>query len=171
MVWRKNGKNSSDIKMTQDITHSLYNEHINTYVLASGDSDFFSVIQDLKLRNKKVICVSHEGHTSNVIKSSCDEWVNGDTKTSENEYPLHAFNGDTKTNENEYPLSIKKIRIFIENVICKDEINIGKLKSKILETYPEFSEKDYGASSFLGFLYKCGFKNRLIHDGDTVTIA
>lgn len=49
------GKNSSDISLIIQMMIALFEKNIGTFVLASGDSDFTRLIQELREREKTVI--------------------------------------------------------------------------------------------------------------------
>ena len=70
------GKNSADIHMVvdaMDLCHSK--EHITTFALLSGDSDFSPLVHKLKESNKRVIGCGVKSSTSNLLVKSCDEFI------------------------------------------------------------------------------------------------
>lgn len=70
------GKNSADIKMVVDAMDLCYsNEHIDTYVILSGDSDFSPLVSKLKENNKYVIGVGVKDASSNLLIDNCDEFI------------------------------------------------------------------------------------------------
>ena len=70
------GKNSADIKMVVDAMDLCYSkEHLDTFVLISGDSDFSPLVSKLKENNKYVIGVGVKNSSSNLLISNCDEFI------------------------------------------------------------------------------------------------
>jgi uncharacterized protein (TIGR00288 family) len=55
---RQSGKNSADIRMVVDALDLCYTkEHVDTFVLVTGDSDFSPLVSKLRENNKTVIGV------------------------------------------------------------------------------------------------------------------
>jgi len=70
------GKNSADIKLVVDALELCYQkEHLDTFVLASGDSDFSPLVSKLKENNKYVIGVGVKNATSDLLIDNCDEFI------------------------------------------------------------------------------------------------
>jgi len=62
---RQTGKNSADIRMVVDALDLCYTkEHIDTFVIVSGDSDFSPLVSKLRENNKLVIGVGVKSSTS-----------------------------------------------------------------------------------------------------------
>ncbi|MBL8111419.1 MAG: NYN domain-containing protein [Acidobacteria bacterium] len=73
---RISGKNSADIRMVVDAMDiSSAKEHINTFVIGSGDSDFSPLVSKLKENNKKVLGFGVKGSTSELLIDNCDEFL------------------------------------------------------------------------------------------------
>ena len=70
------GKNSADIKMVVDAMDLCYSkEHLDTFVLLSGDSDFSPLVSKLKENNKYVIGVGVKNSSSKLLIDNCDEFL------------------------------------------------------------------------------------------------
>jgi uncharacterized protein (TIGR00288 family) len=70
------GKNSADIKMVVDAMElSAAKEHVNIFVVASGDSDFTPLVSKLKENDKYVIGVGVKSSTSTLLAGNCDEFI------------------------------------------------------------------------------------------------
>ncbi len=70
------GKNSADIHMVCDALDLCYTrDHIDTFVILSGDSDFSPLVRRLRENNKLVIGVGVKMSTSNLLVESCDEFI------------------------------------------------------------------------------------------------
>ena len=73
---RMSGKNSADIRMVVDALDLCYTkEHINTFVIISGDSDFSPLVSKLRENAKTVIGVGVKNSTSDLLMGSCDEFI------------------------------------------------------------------------------------------------
>jgi uncharacterized protein (TIGR00288 family) len=73
---RMSGKNSADIRMVVDALDLCYTkEHIDTFVIISGDSDFSPLVSKLRENAKTVIGVGVKNSTSELLASSCDEFI------------------------------------------------------------------------------------------------
>jgi len=70
------GKNSADIRMVVDALDLCYTkEHIDTFVIISGDSDFSPLVSKLRENAKTVIGIGVKQSTSDLLISNCDEFI------------------------------------------------------------------------------------------------
>ena len=73
---RQSGKNSADIRMVVDALDLCYTkEHIDTFVIISGDSDFSPLVSKLRENDKLVIGVGVKNSTSDLLMHNCDEFI------------------------------------------------------------------------------------------------
>jgi len=73
---RQSGKNSADIRMVVDALDLCYTkEHVDTFVVISGDSDFSPLVSKLRENNKTVIGVGVKNSTSELLIANCDEFI------------------------------------------------------------------------------------------------
>lgn len=73
---RQSGKNSADIRMVVDALDLCYTkEHVDTFVVISGDSDFSPLVSKLRENNKIVIGVGVKNSTSDLLLANCDEFI------------------------------------------------------------------------------------------------
>ncbi len=73
---RQSGKNSADIRMVVDALDLCYTkEHVDTFVLVTGDSDFSPLVSKLRENNKTVIGVGVKQSTSDLLTANCDEFI------------------------------------------------------------------------------------------------
>ena len=73
---RVSGKNSADIRMVVDALDLCYTkEHVDTFVIISGDSDFSPLVSKLRENNKTVIGVGVKSSTSDLLTANCDEFL------------------------------------------------------------------------------------------------
>src|SRR3954464_6257003 len=70
------GKNSADIRLCVDAMDLAYSkEHIDTFVVLSGDSDFSPLVSKLKELGKHVIGLGMQQSTSDLLRDNCDEFI------------------------------------------------------------------------------------------------
>lgn len=73
---RQSGKNSADIRMVVDALDLCYTkEHVDTFVIVSGDSDFSPLVSKLRENNKVVIGVGVKNSSSDLLVANCDEFI------------------------------------------------------------------------------------------------
>ena len=73
---RQSGKNSADIRMVVDALDLCYTkQHVDTFVIISGDSDFSPLVSKLRENNKVVIGVGVKNSTSDLLIANCDEFI------------------------------------------------------------------------------------------------
>jgi uncharacterized protein (TIGR00288 family) len=73
---RQSGKNSADIRMVVDALDLCYmKEHIDIFVIISGDSDFSPLVSKLRENAKTVIGVGVKNSTSDLLIANCDEFI------------------------------------------------------------------------------------------------
>src|SRR5881392_2712081 len=70
------GKNSADIRLCVDAMDLAFSkEHIDTFVVVSGDSDFSPLVSKLKENGKHVIGLGMQQSTSELLRDNCDEFI------------------------------------------------------------------------------------------------
>jgi uncharacterized protein (TIGR00288 family) len=73
---RMSGKNSADIRMVVDALDLCYTkEHVDTFVIVSGDSDFSPLVSKLRENDKEVIGVGVKKSSSDLLINNCDEFI------------------------------------------------------------------------------------------------
>ena len=73
---RQSGKNSADIRMVVDALDLCYTkDHIDIFVIISGDSDFSPLVSKLRENAKLVIGVGVKNSTSELLMNNCDEFL------------------------------------------------------------------------------------------------
>src|SRR5260370_21045975 len=70
------GKNSADIRLCVDAMDLAYSkDHIDTFVVVSGDSDFSPLVSKRKELGKHVIGLGMTDSTSDLLRDNCDEFI------------------------------------------------------------------------------------------------
>jgi uncharacterized protein (TIGR00288 family) len=144
---RISGKNSADIKMVVDAMDLCYSkEHINYFVIASGDSDFAPLVSKLKENDKTVIGVGLRKSTSDLLASNCDEFIFYDD--------LVAHARRTQPRLASLPKKKKECFKLVLDAIAaleredKEIIWGSMVKQTIKRKQPSFNEAPYGYHSF-----------------------
>jgi uncharacterized protein (TIGR00288 family) len=84
------GKNSADIRLVVDALDLCYTkEHVDTFVIISGDSDFSPLVSKLRENNKIVIGVGVKSSTSDLLIANCDEFIFYDDLVRQEEKKRH----------------------------------------------------------------------------------
>jgi uncharacterized protein (TIGR00288 family) len=70
------GKNSADIRLVVDALDLCYTkEHVDVFVVISGDSDFSPLVSKLRENNKTVIGLGVKNSSSDLLVENCDEFI------------------------------------------------------------------------------------------------
>src|SRR5690606_5315962 len=70
------GKNSADIRLVVDALDLCHTkEHIDGFVLVTGDSDFSPLVSKLRENDKIVIGLGVKSSTSDLLIDNCDEFI------------------------------------------------------------------------------------------------
>ncbi len=152
------GKNSADIRLCVDAMELSYTkDHIDTFVIVSGDSDFTPLVAKLKENGRTVIGLGMKDSTSDLLAASCDEFIYyEDLGAGAGAPPL----GDRvpKKKRPAYKLLFETIEALQrENV---DAMHSSLVKDTMKRKQPSFTESNYGFRSFTQLLeeaQKLGF--------------
>jgi uncharacterized protein (TIGR00288 family) len=158
---RQSGKNSADIRMVVDALDLCYTkEHIDTFVIISGDSDFSPLVSKLRENAKTVIGVGVKNSTSDLLISNCDEFIYYDdlvrpVPTSRKDTKPVRRTPDAKASK---PLKDRKqeaIDLVLETTtaLASERADTAKLwgsmiKQTLKRRHPGFNESFYGFASF-----------------------
>ena len=70
---RYSGKNSADIRMVVDAMDLAYaKQHVDTFALVSGDSDFSPLVSKLRENDRYVIGIGVKSSSSELLVGNCD---------------------------------------------------------------------------------------------------
>ena len=167
---RQSGKNSADIRMVVDALDLCYTkEHIDTFVIVSGDSDFSPLVSKLRENNKMVIGIGVKSSTSDLLMNNCDEFIFYDDLVREEESSQQrkrkpparkkaATKSDTSPTEQIKPEEEKiddAIALIMETVEAlqaergdRDKLWGSMVKQALKRRRPGFNERYYGMRSF-----------------------
>jgi len=141
------GKNSADIRLVVDaMDMSFSKEHINCFVIASGDSDFSPLVSKLKENNKYVIGIGVKNSTSDLLLDNCDEFIFYEDLVRGKERPLPEL-GDMPAKTREcFSLMVEAVQALQRE---NKEILWGSMvKETMKRKRPSFNEGYYGFRSF-----------------------
>jgi uncharacterized protein (TIGR00288 family) len=142
------GKNSADIRLVVDAMDMSYSkEHIDTFVIVSGDSDFSPLVAKLKENGKYVIGLGMKESTSKLLADHCDEFIYyEELETEAAALPAtegsQAISGEQKE---AFTLVLDAARA----IIRENELALAsRIKETIKRKRPSFAESSYGYRSF-----------------------
>ena len=75
-VTPRGDKNGADINLALDALEMAFtHNHINTFVIVGGDSDFIALVEKLKQYDKRVFVVGGRQFTSGILQRNCHEFI------------------------------------------------------------------------------------------------
>ena len=174
------GKNSADIRMVVDALDLCYTkEHIDTFVIISGDSDFSPLVSKLRENAKTVIGVGVKQSTSDLLISNCDDFIfyddlvssssssgSGTTRKKKTKKPGQSAR--KKVTRKKADPTQKAIDLVIETTeaLYTERGDRGKLwgsmiKQTLKRRQPGFNESVYGFNSFSDLLEEAAKRKQL----------
>ncbi len=142
------GKNSADIRLVVDaMDMSFQKEHISSFVICSGDSDFSPLVSKLKENNKYVIGLGVKNSTSDLLIENCDEFIFYEDLVRVQQRPLPAIAGSLPEKLQDcYGLLVDSIvALQREN---KELLWGSMVKETMKRKRPSFNESYYGFRAF-----------------------
>ena len=151
-VSKVSGKNSADIHMVADAIDLCYSkDHIDTFALISGDSDFSPLASKLKENNKRVIGCGVKSSTSNLLIESCDEFIVYDDLIRAAEKTRKSRKRPAKGTKKQEAFD-RVVEIVGSLELDHDVVWGSMIKQAIKRVYPGFNEQYYAYSSFSNLL-------------------
>ena len=156
---RYSGKNSADIRMVVDAMDLAHrNEHIDTFAIVSGDSDFSPLVSKLRENDKYVIGLGVKNSSSELLVGNCDEFIFYEDLTR-----------DAKKGTALKGLPEKKAEAFAQLIDAvqalqrenKDTLWGSMVKQTMIRKNPAFNESYYGYATFSKLLEDAS-KNRVV---------
>ncbi len=150
-------KNGADITMALDALELAFtHDHINTFVIVGGDSDFISLVEKLKQYGRTVLVVGGRQFTSATMQKNCHEFIayenlagtrGGGRASGRGAKPA----AGTTPIADALPLVRRALQVLSDREVTPQ---LGLLKSTLLQLDSTFSEREYGAGSFRDFMEK-----------------
>ncbi len=164
----QSGKNSADIRMVVDALDLCYTkQHVDTFVIVSGDSDFSPLVSKLRENAKNVIGVGVKNSSSDLLIANCDEFIYYDDLVREDEAkrraakkrrearppgaPKDAAPPDDKKQE-AFDLVIETLQALIAERGEGEKIWGSMVKQALKRRNPGFNESYYGFKAFSDLL-------------------
>ena len=145
------GKNSADIRLAVDaVEMCLTKDHIDTFAILSGDSDFSPLVAKLKEFGKYVIGVGMKESTSTLLVDNCDEFIFYEDIVTPGGIPSYE-NLVSKEKKSCYQLLLETIDA-LQRENDGAPILASLLKDTMRRKRPQFTEASYGYRSFTGLL-------------------
>jgi uncharacterized protein (TIGR00288 family) len=140
------GKNSADIHLCVDAMDlAASKEHIDTFVIVSGDSDFSPLVSKLKENGKHVIGLGMQQSTSDLLRDNCDEFIYyEDLGQAPSMAPSFAHLPETKR---------KAFALLLESLLAlrrenKEVLWSSMVKDTMKRKKPSFNEAYHGYRTF-----------------------
>jgi uncharacterized protein (TIGR00288 family) len=141
------GKNSADIRLCVDAMDLAFSkEHIDTFVVVSGDSDFSPLVSKLKENGKHVIGLGMQDSTSELLRDNCDEFIYyedlGRASAAPSALPSHLSENKRKAFE-----------LLVESMLAlrrenKENLWSSMIKDTMKRKKPSFNEAYHGYRTF-----------------------
>jgi len=141
------GKNSADIRLVVDaMDMSFQKEHVNCFVIASGDSDFSPLVSKLKENNKYVIGLGVKNSTSDLLIENCDEFIFYEDLVRGQQRPVPVIANANEKQQEVFALLVDSIlALQREN---KEVLWGSMVKETMKRKKPSFNETYYGFRTF-----------------------
>jgi len=162
-VTPRGDKNGADINLALDALEMAFTrDHINAFAIVGGDSDFIALVEKLKQYDKRVFVVGGRQFTSGILQRNCHEFIayenlleaamTGDgSRAARAARSSGRIAGGIKPLSSAVPNIQRALKILAEREVAPQ---LGLLKSTLLQLDATFTERDYGAGSFLEFIRK-----------------
>jgi len=143
----QSGKNSADIRLCVDAMDLSYSkDHIDTFVVVSGDSDFSPLVSKLKELGKHVIGLGMQESTSDLLRDNCDEFIYYEDL---GQAPTLAPTIDTHLPETKR----KAFALLLESLLAlrrenKEVLWSSMIKDTMKRKKPSFNESYHGYRTF-----------------------
>ena len=157
------GKNAADMRLVIDALELSYiREHIDTFVIGSGDSDFCPLAYKLRENGRTVIGLGVRGSTSPLFVRACDEFIY--LKGEKSEKPKKeskpsrkdkdgkdSKDKDRKKPRAEIPSFVTEV---VQNLLSRAEgpMNPSRIKETLVRKKPDFDVRELGFSTFTKLL-------------------
>ena len=156
------GKNSADIRLCVDAMDLAYSkDHIDTFVIVSGDSDFSPLVSKLKELGKHVIGFGMIDSTSALLRDNCDEFIYYEdllpSAVAQATVPLPTSLSDARRNA--FNLLFEALTALRRE--DKEVLGAAMIKNTICRMHPGFNESQFGYKSFSALLQDAAKENLL----------
>lgn len=140
----RTGKNRADIRMVVDAFEiCMTRDHIRTFVIVSGDSDFSPLVAKLREYGRYTIGIGPRSVTHDLLVRSCDEFVYLETAL-----------GEMTGVDDQSCIAIEQARSLLEKALFAHgqrgdlPVLATRLKQTMLLMDPAFNEANFGYNQF-----------------------
>ncbi len=142
------GKNSADIKLVVDAMDLCYSkEHIDTFVIVSGDSDFSPLVSKLRENNKRVIGIGMKNSSSRLLIGNCDEFIFYDDIIRQKVGRLSKSGVDVPNEKRDlFDFLVKTVQSLLME--SRGVLYSSLIKDTMTRKQPDFNERAHGYSTF-----------------------
>lgn len=147
------GKNSADIRLCVDAMDLAYSkDHIDTFVIVSGDSDFSPLVSKLKELGKHVVGIGMNASTSALLRDNCDEFIYYEDIVPVADAPasINMPAAVPESRRNAFNLLFEALTALRRE--DKEFLGAALIKNTICRMHPGFSESQAGYRSFSALL-------------------
>ncbi|EPX63823.1 Maebl [Cystobacter fuscus DSM 2262] len=171
----RSGKNGADMRMVIDALELCYaREHIDTFAIASGDSDFCPLAYKLRENGRTLIGLGVKEATSPLFVKACDEFIYLRPRHKEKDEKKDDRREDKKDKRSEEggkgrkhgkesaPATSSKGKAEVPEIALEvvqrllsratGSVNPSLIKEAIVRKEPDFDERDHGFSTFAKLL-------------------
>jgi uncharacterized protein (TIGR00288 family) len=145
---RISGKNSADIRLVVDAMDLCYSkDHIDTFVIVSGDSDFSPLVSKLRENNKRVIGVGMKNSSSHLLIGNCDEFIFYDDIYNQNLKQARATAANVPGDKRElFDFLVSTVQSLLQE--SRGTLYSSLIKDTMTRKQPDFNERAHGYATF-----------------------
>ena len=160
------GKNAADMRLVIDALELNYaRQHIDTFVIASGDSDFVPLANKLRENDRRVIGIAVKDSTSPYFVRACDEFLylpvsggrggrGGGQEKDKGPQKGRGSGGQSERGGGKEKKPAAVVPGFARDVVksllsrATGPLNPSLIKETLVRKEPDFDERDHGFSTF-----------------------
>ncbi|MFY0582202.1 NYN domain-containing protein [Cystobacter fuscus] len=171
----RSGKNGADMRMVIDALELCYaREHIDTFAIASGDSDFCPLAYKLRENGRTLIGLGVKEATSPLFVKACDEFIylrprhkekdekKDERREDKDKKDKRSEDKGRKHGKESAPATSSKGKAEVPEIALEvvqrllsratGSVNPSLIKEAIVRKEPDFDERDHGFSTFAKLL-------------------
>ena len=150
---REGAKNRADIKLAVDAMELAYSrEHVDYFVIVSGDSDFTPLVGKLRELNKRVVGMGNRESSSELLIANCDEFIFYDSIASSSSASPRRGGGGRGAASRKDPIALLSESMA---ALQRESVELplaSVVKDAMRRKDPAFDEGALGFSTFSKFL-------------------
>lgn len=148
------GKNGADIALALEALELVFTqEHIDSFCIVSGDSDFLPLIHKLKRYNKRVYICACQGTISANLRRNCNEFISYEELLLASERPKPPARRERRYDPLEEALPY--VRDTIRDMGRRGETPfVNELSDHIAYREPGLDPRGFGCESFKDLIYQ-----------------